>query len=122
MSSAEQDRWQQLAGRLHDEVLLPVAEDMAQSGASYLAGWRSAGAESYFAPPLVAKMAPADFEFPGGGRVDRLIAELAGYWSARGDLLLVPAAERMKAIAAELETEGTGSHDGSVDIFCYTMF
>jgi hypothetical protein len=117
----EPDRWAELAHGLFDDVLLPVSEDMGRNGVSFLTNWRCPRA-SYFAEPHVTSMPRADFEFPGGGSVDGLIDELGAYWARQGNSQLLPVTDRLKKIAGALEAAGAGSHDGSVDIFCYTMF
>jgi hypothetical protein len=118
----EPDGWAGLARELFDDVLLPVSNDMGRNGASFLTSWRCPEAKSYLVQPHLTKMTPSDFEFPGGGSADGLIEKLGGYWVREGDLQLVPVTSRLKRIAVALEAEGVESRDGSVDIFCYTMF
>jgi hypothetical protein len=112
----------QLSGGLFDEVLMPLAAARTASGAQpYFPRWRGDDDTSYFVPPGVRRMTPADFEFPGGGSPEGLIDALAARWLADEEAELSAAAPYLKAIAEALRTEAL-HHDGSVDIFCYTLF
>ena len=111
-----------LSGALFDEVLVPVADARVASGAApYFPAWRDAAAATYFERSSVGTMSPADFEFPGGGTAAGLIDAIAAYWLAQGETALAAAAPRLKAIAEALRAEAVAD-DGSVDIFCYTLF
>ncbi len=116
------DRSTSLSGALFDEVLVPLAGARQSAGAApYFPAGRDAAAESYFEPSSVRRMSPADFEFPGGGTAAGLIDALAAYWLAEGETALASSAPRLKAISEALRDEAVAD-DGSVDIFCYTLF
>ena len=116
------DRSTGLSGVLFDEVLVPVAGARTATGAApYFPSWRDAAATTYFARSSVRRMSPADFEFPGGGTAAGLIDAIAAYWLAQGETALAAAAPRLKAISDALRDEAVAD-DGSVDIFCYTLF
>jgi len=66
-------------------------------------------------------MCPSDFEFPGGGSAEGLIDAIAAAWLAEGATELAQMAARLKEIAAAVREEANVD-DGSVSIFCYTMF
>ena len=122
MSQTDVERSTRLSGTLFDEVLLPLAgARKAVSAAPYFPKWRDAQASTYFEPSDITSMAAADFEFPGGGTPEGLIEALATYWLAQGDTALAASAPQLRAIAAALRDESVDD-DGSVDIFCYTLF
>jgi hypothetical protein len=122
MKQTELEHSARVSGALFDDVLLPIAETMRATGAApYFAAWRDATVSTYFSPSPIRRMTVADFEFPGGGTPDGLIDALAAYWSDSGDAALAAARPRLKEIAAALLVEAA-SDDGSVDIFCYTLF
>jgi hypothetical protein len=107
---------------LFDEVLVPLAEARRSSGAvPYFPMWREGDGTSFFLPSRVSTMAPGDFEFPGGGTGKGLIHALAAHWREEGEPALAAATSRLEAIAAALHDEAV-EDDGSVDIFCYTLF
>ena len=111
-----------LAGTLFDDVLTSLANARRAAHApSYFPSGQDAQADSYFVTSSVTTMRAADFEFPGGGNAEGLIDALAVYWTAQGDAELAAAAPRLNAIAAALRDEAV-QDDGSVDIFCYTLF
>lgn len=111
-----------LAADLWDDVLAPAsAARRAAHMPPYFPAWHDATVSTYYERPSVSQMSPADFEFPGGGTADGLIDALATHWRAEGELALASAAAQLKAIAVALRAEGASS-DGSVDIFCYTLF
>ena len=119
MSQTESAR---LSAALFDEVLAPLADERRASGATpYFPAWKDAQATTYFVSPAVTVMTPSDFEFPGGGRADGLIDALDAWWRMQGDRVLADAAPRLTAIATALRHEAAHD-DGSVDIFCYTLF
>lgn len=116
------DRSTSLSGALFDEVLVPVAAARNAAGAApYFPAWSDAAATTYFERSSVRRMSPADFEFPGGGTAAGLIDAMAAYWLAQGETALAAAAPRLKAISEALSDEAVAD-DGSVDIFCYTLF
>ena len=111
-----------LSGTLFDDVLTPLAHARRAAGERpYFPAGREAQVDSYFVTSSITTMRAADFEFPGGGNADGLIDALAEYWTAQGDAVLAVEAPRMKTIAAALRAEAV-QDDGSVDIFCYTLF
>lgn len=117
-----EDRARQLAAELFDEVLTPLAAARQQAGRqAYFPLAGEPGAGSYYVEPVQAVMRPADFEFPGGGSAEGLVEALAAWWTAGGDAELAATAPQLKEIAAALEEQVLES-DGSVSIFCYTMF
>ena len=116
------DRSTKLAGALFDQVLAPLAHARRESNAApYFPAWRDATASSYFTCSSVTKMSPTDWELPGAGTADGLIAALTACWTAEGETALAGIGPRLKAIADALREEAA-SDDGSVDIFCYTLF
>lgn len=113
---------ERLAAALFEDVLVPLAAARAARGApAYFPATAEPGAASYFTPLAVARMAPADFEFPGHGTADGLITALVAYWQASGDAELCALAPGMRALVAALQDEAVES-DGSVSVFCYAMF
>jgi hypothetical protein len=111
-----------LAGALFDEVLVPLAAEKRRAGVpAYFPVAPDPGASSYFTPSSVSSMAPADFEFPGGGTPQGLIAALVDDWRAEGETVLASAGPRLTSIAAAVAA-AAAKDDGSVDIFCYTLF
>jgi hypothetical protein len=111
-----------LSGTLFDEVLQPLAVAKRNTGVQpYFPAGRDATVTSYFVPSSVTSMTPAQFEFPGGGSADGLIAALVTYWTAEGEPVLAAMGPRLGAIADALSNAGVPD-DGSVDIFCYTLF
>jgi hypothetical protein len=122
MSSTEVDRARDLARALFDEVVSPLAEARRAAGKpAFFATARDPKATTYYTEPLAGVMRPADFEFPGGGSVEGLVDALAARWAAQGEAELAAMAPRLKEIARALKDEADAS-DGSVSIFCYTMF
>lgn len=116
------DRSTSLSGALFDEVLVPVSAARQAAGAApYFPMSGDATATTYFERSSVSTMSPADFEFPGGGTAAGLIDAIAAYWLAQGETALAAAAPRLKAISEALREEAVAD-DGSVDIFCYTLF
>lgn len=116
------DRSTALATDVWHDVLVPIADARRTAQMPpYFPAWRDATASTYYERPGVSRMSPADFEFPGGGSADGLIDALAAHWRSEGELALASAAAKLKAIADALRVEDK-SNDGSVDIFCYTLF
>ena len=112
----------ELAGALFDDVLTPLANAKREAGAEpYFALGRDDGLASYFVRPAVTSMRPADFEFPGDGGSEGLIEALVAHWTREGEAELAATAPRLAAIAAAIE-RAAARDDGSVDIFCYTLF
>lgn len=117
MNSTE--RVDALALALFDQAIIPLAEARREAGLKdYFPLSRDAHATTYFERPAVGSMQPLDFAFPGDGDADGLIDALAEFWSAEP---LAAMATALKEIAAALREEAAQS-DGSVDVFCYTMF
>ena len=111
-----------LSAAFFDEVLVPLAEARrAASAAPYFPASREAQVESYFEPISGPPMSAGDFEFPGGGTPEGLIAALTAFWRAEGDAALSASALRLVAIADALREEAV-AQDGSVDPLCYTLF
>ncbi len=122
MSSTNKNRTDDLARSLFDEVVVPFAEARRSNGCqAYFKSSGEADASSYFDPPLLAKMQPTDFEFPGGGTPEGLIDALVQYWIKQGDDGLAAMGPRLKEIAEAVQDE-VEANDGSVDSLCYTMF
>jgi hypothetical protein len=123
MSSTDDDRARRLAGALFDEVVAPLAAARRAAGRqAYFPLAGDAGAKSYYVTPVVRVMQqPVDFEFPGGGTAEGLVDALAEWWAAQGESGLAAMAPRLKEIAEALQEQVVKS-DGSVSIFCYTMF
>jgi hypothetical protein len=122
MSSTEGKRTRELVAELIDEVIVPLAKSRRDAGEQpyfRLAG--EEGMSTYYEEPLLRKMQAKDFEFPGGGTAGGLIDALAIYWTAQGEIELAAMAPKLKDIAQAARDEAAQS-DGSVNIFCYTMF
>src|SRR5215470_12980406 len=89
MNSTDEDRARTLAGALFDEVVAPLAEARKAAGKqAYFPLAGSPGAKSYFEEPILRSMAPADFEFPGGGTTEGLVEALAELWTSEGEMAL----------------------------------
>ena len=122
MSQTEPNDSARLSGMLFDDVLIPLARARRAAGAPpYFPLGPDAQVDSYFDASSVRTMGAADFEFPGGGNAEGLIDALAMYWTTRGDAVLAATAPRLNAIAGALRDEAV-QDDGTVDIFCYTLF
>jgi hypothetical protein len=122
MNSTDENRPNQLAGALFDEVISPVGNTRATAGEqAYFPTGKDMKATTYYSEPLARVMQPADFEFPGGGTVEGLVDALAAHWLAQGETELAAMAPRLKEIAEAWSNEAAAGDD-SVSIFCYTMF
>jgi hypothetical protein len=111
-----------LSAALFDDVLVPLAKARSAARASpYFPARGDRDAETYFERVSAGKMSAADFEFPGGGTPQGLIAALTAFWRAEGEQALSASASRLAAIAEALREEATAD-DGSVDPLCYTLF
>ena len=111
-----------LANSLFDEVLAPLAREKRQAAAfPYFPAGFDPAAASYFLPAPVKRMTPTEFVFPGGGSAQGLIADVTTHWREEGEVGLAATAPCLTAIADAL-AEAAASQDGSVDIFCYTLF
>jgi hypothetical protein len=122
MRSTNDGRVRALAGALYDEVVSPLAEARKTAGKQeYFSLSRESGAGSYYQEPVLRVMKPEDFEFPGGGTAAGLIDALAAAWTAEGETNLAAMAPQLQQIADTLKAEAAEG-DGSVSIFCYTMF
>jgi hypothetical protein len=122
MNPTETDRSVQLAGALFDEVMVPLAKSRRASGAPPFFPLREEpGRTSYFGPPSLKVMSPADFELKVGGKSEALIDALAAHWKKQGETGLVAMAPRLKELASALGDEAA-ENDGKVDILCYTLF
>ena len=122
MSQTKPNDSARLSGMLFDDVLIPLAHARRAAGVPpYFPLGQDAQVDSYFDTSTVTTMRAADFEFPGGGNAEGLIDALAVYWTAQGDAALAAAAPRLNVIAAALRDEAV-QDDGTVDIFCYTLF
>ncbi|MBX7165040.1 MAG: hypothetical protein K1X74_01705 [Pirellulales bacterium] len=122
MSSTEVDRTRALAGALFDEVIVPLAARRKAAGQqAYFPLAGEPGAKTYYEQPLLGKMQPADFEFPGGGTPEGLLEALARYWQGQGETDLAAMVPRLKEIATAV-ADAAHADDGSVSILCYTMF
>lgn len=92
-----------------------------EDAAPYFPASGDANAVSYFTTSSIARMTPADFEFPGAGDAVGLVNALTTHWRSEGETALANAGPRFEAIVAALRTESV-QNDGHVDIFCYTLF
>ncbi len=111
-----------LALAVFDEMLAPLANARRSAERpAFFARAGEVGVTSYFEPPTLAVMRPADFEFPGGGDPEGLIEALAKYWRSQGEIHVAAMTPRLHEIARALRDEADVS-DGNVDILCYTMF
>jgi len=111
-----------LAGALFDELMVPLAKARRTSGAPpYFPLREEPSAKSYFGPPSLRVMSPADFELPLGEKSQGLIDALAAHWTRQGEPGLAAMAPRLKQLADALGDEA-GENDGKVDILCYTLF
>lgn len=122
MSSTEHSRVRLLAGALFDEAIAPLTQARrAGAAAEYFPRTFDHGLPSYFQRPILPAMQAADFEFPGGGTASGLVDALAAHWHAAGEVELAALATRLHELAAAVRQEACAP-DGSVSIFCYTMF
>ena len=122
MDAPKPNRSIQLAGALFDEVLVPLAQARRTSGAApYFPLQQEPSAASYFVPPSLKVMSPADFELQVGGKSEALIDALAAFWAKQGETGLAALAPRLKQLADALGDEAS-ENDGRVDILCYTLF
>ena len=122
VTPSKPDRSIQLAGALFDDLLVPLAKARRNAGAPpFFPPHGEASQKSYFGPPSLEFMTPADFELDVGGKSEALIDALAAYWARRGESELAAIAPRLKQLAAALGDEAS-EHDGRVDILCYTLF
>lgn len=111
-----------LAGELFDELLVPLAKVRQETRAApYFAAGPDPTVQTYFSPSAVTALAADDFEFPGGGDPDALVDALIGHWAAQGESVLADARAKLHAIVDAL-AESEIADDGTVDIFCYTLF
>jgi hypothetical protein len=112
----------ELAGKLFDETLVPLAKARRSSGKPpYLSLEEEAGTKSYFVPAPLKVMSPSDFELRIGDQAGDLIDDLCAYWTKQGDADLAALGPGLKEVAAALSTEAA-ENDGRVDILCYTLF
>lgn len=122
MSPTDHEGLRDLAGALFDEVIMPLHEARATAGEpAYFPTAPDPAAATYYSPPLLRAMRPEDFEFPGGGTVEGIVDALTGYWSAQGEVELAATTSRLKQMAEAARNEAYAG-DGSVSVFCYTMF
>jgi hypothetical protein len=122
MSLTKQEPSVAIAGALFDEVLVPLAKQRRTSGSKpFFPLGAESSAASYFVPPTLAVMKPADFELPIGSKSETLIDALAALWTKQGETGLATIAPRLKALADALSGEAA-ENDGKVDILCYTLF
>ena len=122
MSLTEADLARELAARLFDEQVCPLAEARRTGDQKpFFASAPCAQLASYYDPPTSRVMQPADFEFPGGGTAGGLIDALAARWLGEGESGLAAMAPTLKEIAAALAKEAA-ERDGTISILCYTMF
>ena len=124
MSQTEEkaSRSAKLSAAFFDEVLVPLARARsAASAATFFPAFRDEKVETYFERASGSPMSAADFEFPGGGTPEGLIAALTAFWRAEGDAALSASASRLAVIADALRDEAV-AEDGSVDALCYTLF
>jgi hypothetical protein len=107
-----------LAVQFFDSQIVPLAQRRLSLGApGYFPLAPDAEADSYFVP------APAvvDFDFPGNGNAEGLIAALEAIWRARGEADLMALMPGLSAIADALRAEPV-DESGDVSVLCYTMF
>lgn len=122
MSSTDDNILDQLAGALFDEVISPLGRIRAAAGKqAFFPTAKDTDALTYYSEPLSRVMQRADFEFPGSGTVKGLIGALAAHWGAQGEVELAAMVPRLNEIAEASSNEDVAS-DGSVSVFCYTMF
>jgi len=111
-----------LAADMFAEVIVPLAAARCREAAApYFPPWRTDAPATYFVPSPVRAMTAANFEFPGGGTGAGLVDSLVTHWTTEGEAALADAAPRLLAIVEALRDEAL-AQDGSVDIFCYTLF
>jgi hypothetical protein len=122
MSLTETVRADELARKMFDEMVVPLAKARkAANRPDYFPRKGDPDRQSYFDQPAQGVMQPIDFEFPGGGDQLKLIDELAAAWMNDGNADLAELVPRLKVLAEVLREE-VSEGDGSVDILCYTMF
>ena len=102
--------------------MTPLAKSRRTSGAPpYFPLQQEASTASYFVPPSLKVMSPADFELQLGGKAEALVDALAAFWAKQGETGLAAMAPRLKELADALSDEAA-ENDGKVDILCYTLF
>lgn len=120
-AQTEVPQWEQLAGALFDDVIVPLAlERSNQSSADYFPLGPDEQAKTYFVEPSLAAMQAADFQ-PHPGNADGLINAVAALWAAQGEDNLAQIVGPMSEIAALLALESVQT-DENVDVLCYTLF
>jgi hypothetical protein len=111
----------ELSANLFDEMLRPLAETKRRAGdPPYFPAGRDASVASYFETPCLRAMSDADFVFPGRGTARGLVDALVVHWAGEGEPALAAMGSRLGEIADALDRAAVP--DGSVDIFCYTLF
>jgi hypothetical protein len=122
MNPTEKPRSAVLADALFADALAPLSASRKAVGQqSYFPLQPDAAQKSYFEAPVMKRMQPVDFEFPGKGTAEGLIDALAAAWTAEGEQVLAATAPRLKEIAAALKAEVETSN-GEISALCYTMF
>ena len=122
MNSIETGLSTRLAAELFDQVLVPLALKRRDRGApAYFPAGRERDPASYFSAPATRMMKAADFELPGQGTAEGLIAALGAFWQNSGETDLCALIPAMMKIATALQDEAVES-DGTVSVFCYAMF
>jgi hypothetical protein len=105
-----------------DELVVPLAKARRSAEAPpYFPLRQEASATSYFGPPSLKVMSPADFELHLGDKSADLLDALGAYWAKHGDTGLTALVPRLKELAVALDEEAA-EHDGKVDVLCYTLF
>lgn len=121
MNQTDSERSAELAGKLFDELVVPLAAARRASGAPpYFPLRPEAGASTYFSPVSPREMRPADLELRVG-TAQGLLEALAASWTAAGEEELAALVPRLQAVADALALERAQSN-GNVDVLCYTLF
>lgn len=121
MSPTDEPTWDELAGALFDEVIVPLAQARRDASiAAFGSAEREAGTATYFSEPSSPSISGTAFETSWGDATG-LVEALLTHWNDLGESDLQVLGPRFLAIAERLADEPAES-DSSVDVLCYTLF
>nr|WHW29212.1 hypothetical protein [uncultured bacterium] len=121
MNPTDEPTWDELAGALFDEVIVPLAQARRDASiAAFGSAERDAGMATYFSEPGAPSISGTEFATSWGDAAG-LVEALLVHWNDLGDSDLQVLGPRFIEIAERLAEEPAES-DGSVDVLCYTLF
>lgn len=121
MNLTDEPTWDELAGALFDEVIVPLAQRRRDASiAAFGSAERQVEMATYFSEPGVPSISATDFS-TSWGDAGGLVEALLAHWNDQGDSDLGVLGPRFLEIARRLADEPAES-DGSVDVLCYTLF